>query len=373
MKTVVVSAVNIVSGGTLTILRQCLGLLSVLGHRMGLRIIAVVHARELADFPHIEYIEWPHIKESWLKRIWCEYVGFHKLSQQLAPVDLWLSLHDMTPRVQAFTRAVYCHNPTPFYKTRWRDMLLDYKVFLFSIFYKHLYQINIKKNNYIIVQQDWLRNAFADMYRLDKKKIIVAYPNTPRKEQEINEHNEIDIHHHRPIRFFYPALPRIFKNFEVICQAAQILEHRGIQDFIVSLTIDGTENSYAKKIVNTYKHCTSIRFVGLITSEKMGDAYLATDCLIFPSKLETWGLPLSEFSSYDRPILAANLPYAHEASNGAKLIDFFDPSSPEELADKMAKFISNDLSNFGVNKSRQIKEPFTTNWETLILHLLSSK
>ena len=48
-KTIVVSAVSLRKGGTLTILRDCLCYLSTLAVDGHYRIIALVHKRELAD------------------------------------------------------------------------------------------------------------------------------------------------------------------------------------------------------------------------------------------------------------------------------------------------------------------------------------
>ena len=54
MKTIVVSAVNIRKGGTLTILRDCLSYLSSLAASGEYRIVALVHKQELAHFAGIE-------------------------------------------------------------------------------------------------------------------------------------------------------------------------------------------------------------------------------------------------------------------------------------------------------------------------------
>ena len=54
----------------------------------------------------------------------------------------------------------------------------------------------------------------------------------------------------------------------------------------------------------------------------MYEKYNKIDCLIFPSKLETWGLPISEFMAFDKPMLIADLPYAHETAAGAKYVAF---------------------------------------------------
>ena len=115
-KTIVVSAVSLRKGGTLTILQDCLCYLSALAADGNYRVIALVHKRELADYPHIEYIEMPDVIKGWGRRLWCEYVTMYKLSQKIMPVYLWLSLHDATPRVVAERRVVYCQTSFPFYK-----------------------------------------------------------------------------------------------------------------------------------------------------------------------------------------------------------------------------------------------------------------
>ena len=73
-KTIVVSAVSLRSlrkGGTLTILRNCLEYLSTLAQTGECRIVALVHKKELAFYPGIEYIEMPDIIKSWSRRLRC--------------------------------------------------------------------------------------------------------------------------------------------------------------------------------------------------------------------------------------------------------------------------------------------------------------
>ena len=81
MKTVVVSAVNLNVGGTLTILRDCLGYLSKLNVNGEYRVIALVHNKNLAHFDNIEYVDIPWSKMMWVNRLWCEYVTMIKLSK----------------------------------------------------------------------------------------------------------------------------------------------------------------------------------------------------------------------------------------------------------------------------------------------------
>lgn len=59
MKQIVISAVNLRKGGTLTILRQCLAFLSEWAPVHDYRVTALVHKQELADYPNIQYFELP--------------------------------------------------------------------------------------------------------------------------------------------------------------------------------------------------------------------------------------------------------------------------------------------------------------------------
>lgn len=336
--TIVVSAVNLVVGGTLTILRDCLQYLSSAAAEHNLRIIALVHKKDLAYYPGIEYIEIPWAKKTWINRLWCEYITMKKLSRQLAPVHLWVSLHDTTPNVIAEKRAVYCHNSFPFYKITRRDLIYNYKIVLFALFSKYIYKTNIRKNDYVIVQQNWFKQEFIRMFGLDPGKIIIAYPSR-------NEKIQIDrssLVSQGTYTFLFPSSANSHKNFELICQAADRLEKSGIRNFRVLLTVSGTENNYAKWLHKKYSRIRSIEFIGFQTRTALLDLYRQADCLLFPAKMETWGLPISEFATSGKPMLISDLPYAHTSAAGSVATAFFNPSDPEELQSQMRRLIQGD-------------------------------
>ena len=146
---IVVSAVNLRKGGTLTILRECLQYLS---QQEGLKVYALVHNKALCDFPGIEYLEFPWTVKGWARRLWCEYVTMHRVSLDIArkegqEIDTWLSLHDTTPRVKARHQEVYCHTSFPFLKWRLRDLVMDPKIPLFAMFTRSAYRLGVRRND----------------------------------------------------------------------------------------------------------------------------------------------------------------------------------------------------------------------------------
>ncbi len=358
-KLIVISAINLSEGGTLTILKNCLNYLSSFVENNNYKVLALVYDRVNCYYDNIEYIEIKKAKYNWCKRIYIEYFYFHHFSKK-RNIYLWFSLHDITPRVSAQKRVVYCHNPTPFYKPKIHEVKFSFKLFLFSSFYKYLYKININKNNFIIVQQSWIKDCFINMYKLKKDKVIVAYPHSEIK--QLRSYSSTD---YSKIIFFYPSLPRPFKNFEVICEAVRLLKKRKITNFQVLLTVDGNENKYAKWLYKTYSHLKNIKFTGHLTLEEVHEIYSYASCLIFPSSLETWGLPISEFCPYNKPMIIADLPYAKETASSAKLVSFFDPLNAEQLAEKMECVIKGNIKIFKEVPASQLDEPFTHSWKEI--------
>ena len=367
VKTIVVSAVNLRKGGTLTILRDCLKYLSYLVEGGEYKVVAIVHKKELCDYPGIEYVEMPEIINGWGKRLWFEYVTCRKISDELAPVYLWFSLHDTSPIVKADRQAVYCQTSFPFYKWSLRDFKMDFKIPLFAMFTKYAYKVNIRSNRYLIVQQNWLREGFSRMFGLEKNKFIVAPPQ--KKTTEVNPESIGK----QVYTFFYASTPDCHKNFETLCEAAKLLESELRGDrFKVVLTLSGAENKYSQWLHKNWGSVNSIDFAGFMSKERLYGYYKSSDCLVFPSKVETWGLPITEFmeTSPDKPMLLSDLPYAHETAAGALQVCFFNPNDPIELKNRMMEMVENNCTALKSVPKQIIEEPKAESWEKLFEVLL---
>lgn len=362
-KTIVVSAVNLRKGGTLTILRDCLQYLSSLTKEY--RVVALVHQRELCDYEGIEYLEMPQIIQGWGKRLWCEYVTMYRISKELAPVYLWLSLHDTTPRVKAERQVVYCQTSFPFYQWSWRDFRFDYKIPLFACFTRFAYRINVHSNRFLIVQQEWLRKGLSNMLGVNREKFIVAPP-----QRNLQEVTPDDIQKDCFL-FFYASTPDCHKNFETLCEAARLLEKEiGDGIFKVVLTVKGDENKYASWLKQQWGKVASVEFAGFMNKNRLYGYYHAADCLVFPSKVETWGLPITEFMQTEKPMLLADLPYAYETAAGSKRTAFFPATNAVALKDEMKRVLFGDYSKLKEQSQKELEFPSAYSWKALFEILL---
>lgn len=363
MKSVIVSAVNLTEGGPLSVLQDCLRSgRSTLGRRW--RIIALVNNQRLVDVPGVHVIQMPAAKRSWLTRLWYEWVVFRHLSRRLR-ADVWLSLHDISPSVVARRRIVYCHNPAPFHQLRWHELWLDWRFGLFCAFYGRLYRINIRSSDLVIVQQAWLREEFKK--RFGVANVLVSRPHLPEPTERVREP-----HPQGRVVFFYPFFPRVFKNAEVILQAAALLARQGIHDFKVVLTITGTENRYTKWLTRSFGTPQNVDLVGRLSRSEVFEHYRQADCLIFPSRLETWGLPISEFSASGKPMLLADLPYAYESADGFDNAAFFAPSDAVQLATLMRSVIERKFAPDRFARAAY-EEPFAGNWHDTWLEIVDER
>ena len=366
IKTIAVSGINLHEGGPLRIYYQFCD--EIMDKRLyeQYHFILFVHRKSLFEKygSFFEIIELPDSRSSWLKRMNYEYRYFLNYSRT-RDIELWISLHDMTPKVDVRHQITYFHNPTFSHKADYSDFKYDKKVFLFSLFYKYLYKLNVHANDYVIVQQDWISREISQMVGVNEESIVVM----PAGRKAV-KHEICDIRKDIPYMFFFPSVSRHFKNFEVICDATRILNSRGYSDrFQIVLTIDGTEDRYSKEIVNNNSDLQNISFTGYLSMDEVSRYYQKAECLIFPSKMETWGLPISEAKEYGLPLLVADLPYAHETVGNYGKVCFFHENDPTELADKMLDAILGKnvfCAAEYVNTSRNIVH----SWEEMIKFVL---
>lgn len=366
-KKVVISAINFFEGGPLSVFKDCLNFANNSIYQSEYKFIALVHKKELFDsnfYSNIDFVEFPKSRKSYFYRLYYEYIYFKKFAKN-NNVSFWLSLHDMTPSVGKIPQAVYCHNPSPFNRVNIKDIYIQPTQFFFRLFYKFLYQINIKKNKYVIVQQLWMKNRFVEMFNLNEDKVIVAPPQITNIS---SEYLKIKKEENNMVIFFFPTFPRPFKNIGVICEAVKLVL-KIKKNFRVVITIDGSENKYSKSIVNAYKEISVIDFIGLIKREEVYDYYSKVDCLIFPSKLETWGLPISEFKQFNKPMLVADLPYAKETVGKYDLVNFFNVDDSKQLSKLMIDFLENKLV-FDKTYDVNYKQPYVVGWNELFSTIL---
>tara|TARA_B100001989_G_C24551861_1_gene475899 strand:+ start:42411 stop:43523 length:1113 start_codon:yes stop_codon:yes gene_type:complete len=355
----IISAINITSGGPGRILNECLENSTKILDKF--KLIALINDKkyihkytELSQ--KITFICFPKSNKNWLFRIFYEYIYFFQFSRKFS-IDIWLSLHDCSPFVKSKKQFVYCHNPDIFSKFRFSYLIHDPLFVIRKYLYRFVYLINIKSNCAVIVQQDWIRKEFFKIFKL--KNIIVAKPSIESLTKAKNKINSNNIK-----TFYYPSFPRSFKNHEVICNAVEILENKYKWEGEIIFTIKGNENKYAKNLWKRFNHLKTITWVGIQKAKDNYTIFKKVDCLLFPSRLETWGLPITEAKILDLPIIVSDLPYAHETVGDCRKVKFINPDDPKKLANILF-LLTKGKQILNISIAKKIDNPHTKNWDEL--------
>jgi len=344
-KKIILSGANITSGGPLTIFNDALRELSQID---GYEIIAVVGNKAIFyKSDNISFIELPNYKKFIPLKFYYEYFYFKSISKKIIP-DVWISLNDFTPNVIANSVFTYFHNASIFFKIEWSDFLFSRRVIFQKIYYAIFLKFNIHKNKKFIVQQNWIGKAISDRYNLPLNQISVFKPSGI-----IDKNNEdlvvsnANKNQNDKFVLFYPTRAYGYKNIEIICDALDVLWHDcSIKNIELRLTIDENENGYTRFLKKKY-HQLPIVWLGAISRDEVENNYKEVTVFVFPSRLETWGLPLSEFAKYKKPIFAIDLGYVYETLQDYPYLAFFKPNDVNRLAELLKDSIENtDIQYF---------------------------
>lgn len=281
--------------------------------------IFVLSKIQLPERENIKILNFPWVKKSWFHRLAFDLFVVPKLVKQYK-VDQVLSLQNLIFPLVKVKQSVYLHQALPFSNRKY-SLLRHGKLWIYQNIIGKLMIKSIKKADNVIVQMEWMKRECIRRSKVHSSKIVVEKP-----EIEIEAKKKYEAGKGKTL-FFYPASDEIYKNHKVIIEAVKILIQKNISDFRVIFTIRENKNSYLAKTVKNLP----IDLIGPLTKDEVYDFYQKS-ILLFPSYIETVGLPLLEAKKHHAPIIAANLDYAREVLNDYDKVKYFNPDDPEKLA-----------------------------------------
>ncbi len=282
----------------------------------------------LKETSNIRIITFPDVKSSWSKRLKFELFTGKNIINKFDP-DIYLSLQNTVTLGVNCKKFVYIHQVLPFQKEK-NFSFFKKSERIYAIYQKFIGGIiryTVKKSKAdIIVQSKWLKRIFAEEF--PSNNTTTVSPKISHLGNIKREDNQGDNY------FFYPASDLLYKNHKLIYQAVDILEKKGFQNFKVILTINSPKNFIDNK--NKYV------FLGKIDKEDVWKYYMKST-LIFPSYIESYGLPLKEAKMCGSAIFASKTEFSKEILENYPNSFFFDVSDAEELATLMEKKITKEL------------------------------
>jgi len=308
--------------------------------------IFVVSKPILNETENVKVLSFPWIKKSWFHRLYFDNVVSPKLIKK-HKADKVISFQNIViPRVE-IPQILYVHQPLPFidYKFRFKD---NKKFWVYQNVIGKKIINSIKKAEKVIVQTKWMKDACLNKSKVDdEKKILIIPPKI-----EIDDKRNFEPTSKSLSTFFYPAGANYYKNHRIIVDALKELKKMGVTDLNVIFTLKGNENKHIAYLYNEVKkNKLHIEFYGSIAREKVFEFY-SKSVLLFPSYIETFGMPLSEAKMHECIIIASNCPFSHEILEGYSNSYFFDPYNVDQLVNLILKIKNKSIE---YNKQKHSK------------------
>jgi glycosyltransferase involved in cell wall biosynthesis len=316
MCVVLINATAAKVSGALTILKDCVAYLqSVPENGIEYHFCTVVD-----DFDSSKNVRIHKIKpKNWLARIEWDNGGLQKWCVRMGiKPDLIISLQNTSTKYsnsdgKCIPQIVYYHQPLPLVSYNW-NIFNRKEIVLFL--YAHYYAFFVKmhnKSSYYVVQLPFIRELFLKKFKKVKRdNVFVIRPNNPLI--DVANIPEIPFDHDL-FTFFYPATALKYKNHSVLIQALVLLREKYssvLNKIKIIFTVEALE-SKLMKLIQKHNLSDIIQLIGKKSYDEILSYYKSVNALLFPSKIETFGLPLAEATCFELPIISADLPYAHEA------------------------------------------------------------
>lgn len=289
--------------------------------------------------------------KSMLQRLLWDYRGIRKWAEaEGVEPSLIFSLQNTGVWFRRVPQLVYLHQAIPFSARKWSVFKKNERSLWF---YKHIYpffiRISLSRHSHLVVQTRWMKESAAARFHFPPDKITVARP----------EGHPIPAVHLDPLpepercHFFYPANPAIFKNHLVLIQAAAVLKKQAsTPPFKIHFTCRLEElTDECKMNMDKYNLYDNFAFHDKLPFSLVARYYLNAKALLFPSTIETVGLPLLEAASCGMPVIAADEPYAKEALAGYDNVRWAPAGMPDKWAGRMLEIMNNSKRSLPAARS----------------------
>lgn len=183
----------------------------------------------------------------------------------------------------------------------------------------------------VICQSSTMKNWLTEGFQLDPARLTTIYTvpkSLPIYKKSKSLFGKENTSIETPGRLLYVGVDYPYKKLETLVLGLDLIRRR-FSNAVLRLTLP-PDHPYSVK--------PGVKCLGYLNDDQLSDAYQRSDILVLPSLVESGPQPPLEAMSLGTPVLVADRPYAHDICEDAAL--FFDPFSPEDLAEKAIKLLT---------------------------------
>lgn len=350
-KTIIINDIAATSAGAYTILENFLEELVSTSSAHKFNWVIFVSTDKLTKYER-ENVSVININsKNWITRIYWDLIGLSKwIKKKKINVYRVFSIQNTGLPFLNIKQYIYIHQPLILGRNI-RLKPFEWKIMLFRFIYYYCVKWTIKKGSTIIVQTEWMKKELCHQFKLSEDDILII---KPKLKLEVNDIPKAD--NHVTYKLFYPAVPVVsYKNHELLIKALYELNklNSGLFNKIQMLfTADQDFNkltSYYCSLIKKLGVDSNVKWCGYLNREQMNENYIKSDLFLFPSQLESFGLPLIEAAYNNCIIYTLNTSFARELLKNYSKVKYLD-NNPLLWAKAIDDFYKNGMEDEGKNR-----------------------
>lgn len=209
--------------------------------------------------------------------------------------------------------------------------------------YAPLKALSLKQRIKLRLERTWLRRR-----RLNANRYIVQTPSMQRMTAQwlgvpvickpfipSGTPEQTRKHARQQFDFLYVASGETHKNHAVLLDAWNVLASEGMFPSLALTLAPNCSPALCARVTQAATRGLRIENLGVLSYERLLASYHLSGALIYPSKFESFGLPLIEANQAGLPVLAPELDYVRDVTDPDET---FDPNSPISIANAVKRF-----------------------------------
>lgn len=288
-------------------------------------------AKARESYPEVVVYADPKNPSPYLRSIGARYVSNRLAALQLGePEAVNLYFGNIPPLKRTLNSILYVHSP--YVVKGICDLVNEPLGFRFKLkhallaLYLRAFHRNVER---VFCQTESMQKSLAENHDITAE-LVPFYP-------------PIDVDRVRLKAFdlCYVGLPSVHKNHGFLLDVMEHIAARFGTAIRLALTVpDIVENQDLLARISRLNDSTPLEIVnkGLVRHDLALDIFRQSHALVFPSKLETYGLPLVEAALLGLPVFCPSLPYSNDVLDGYVPIEL---DKVDETAERIQHFVAN--------------------------------
>ena len=302
----------------------------------------IIFIHKTMPHPKIERVNYCYVDTTTtLRRLYFDYFKcFCLLKKNNFLPDLVFSLQNTgVYSLKHLPQCIYYHQALPFYARKW-DVLKREERHLFFIknIYPFFVRHSIGRKTYFIAQLPYVKDGIINHFGMPEDKVQVCMPDF-----EVINQEDVELYDYGDNKkhFVYPAIPAKYKEHETLIRALSQIKNNG--DIVLHFTFLQDDYPELVELIDQLNLTNNIVFEGRIKHQKLLSMLKSSKGLLYPSTIETLGLPLLEAAFLGLPIIAADVVYARQVLDNYIGVTFINAYNYDEWAIHLNNLSNSDL------------------------------